>query len=155
MATLKKVLAGYKAKKNGDSFENFIIIFLNKNGYAVEKIPSGCKWVNSYKGVRPIPVKTPFDFIACKDGKTVFFDAKSVKKETFSHSELDQNQVKSLNLFLKQGISSGYIIKFGCGDIVFMSADKLMNLKRGESFKAHDGKFLGTEKNFMFDLILK
>ncbi len=154
---LNNQLGGLQAKRNGGEFENLIEARCEREGVVIEKIPSGCRWVRGRGGVRPIPVRSPFDFLACFQGRSFFFDAKSVQKATFTYSELDQNQVACLARIHAQGIPAGYVVRFAeIGRIAYFNALTLSQLEPRGSLKLSDGIDLGCGASFsilkIFDL---
>jgi penicillin-binding protein-related factor A (putative recombinase) len=96
-------------------------------------------------GVRAIPTKTPFDFVMCRDGIAVFFDAKSTSAKTFAASAIQLHQLYHLARVENAGFRSGYVVYFQETDeVVFFSASQLAKLKRGDSLKPDDGLQLGS-----------
>ena len=137
-------IAGAKAKVFGQYFENILSVHCRKQNIRFEQIPSGCKWV----GKKPIPVKTPFDFIASKHGRAVVFDAKTTAGSSFSKSACKEHQIESLFKFELSGLTAGYIVWFREVDsIVFFKASELKQLPSRCSLKVSDGLFLGTKSN--------
>lgn len=142
MAKYSKIIAGHKAKNSGRRFESDLMQQAKIDGIGFEQIPSGCIWRRTPRGVVPIPVKTPFDFMMFKNGKAVFFDAKSTDGVTFPYSMLNQNQVKSLAQIAKHDFKCGYLVKFDGIGFYWFPIEKLLGLKRRESLKPLDGQSL-------------
>ena len=146
---LNNIYGGLKAKNNGDYFERILETKCMREQITFVKIPSGCKWVRTNVGVRPVPVKTPFDFVMCKDGKSVYFDAKCVSTNTFSHSKLKGHQIDKLFEIEQQNFIAGYIIHFKEENkIVFFTSSTLKNLKPRHSLNSECGLFLGSVESF-------
>lgn len=109
-------------------------------GVVLEQIPSGCRWI----GKKPIPVRSPFDFIAARDGTVVLFDAKTVATKTFSKSACKPHQIEALARFWSAGLRAGYVVWFRPIDsVVFFGADSLKRLPQRSSLKESDGIALG------------
>lgn len=145
MSNLKNVLGGHKAKHSGDFFENELARQAMIDGIGFEKIPSGCRWVNTPKGLKAIGVKTPFDFMMFKNGRAIFFDAKSTEGNTFPHGKLEEHQVKSLAQIAEHGFKCGYLVKFEGIGFTWFPVETLLRLERGRSLKPVDGISLVTE----------
>jgi penicillin-binding protein-related factor A (putative recombinase) len=134
-------IRGAKAKFWGANFENLLSLHCRLNKIAFEKIPSGCKWV----GKMAVPQKTPFDFIAAKNGRAVVFDAKTLDRETFPKSSCEPHQVEALHSFEMSKLTAGYIVFFRpINSVVFFTASQLKGLLPRYSLKATDGISLGT-----------
>jgi hypothetical protein len=147
--TLTKRIGGLKAKRNGESFENLVMQKARSERVKCFKIPSGCRWVRGFKGARPIPEKTPFDFFACYRGKTIFFDAKTVQKTTFPYSAQEPHQVACLAEIEAEGLPAGYLIHFAEIDrIGFFKALTLKTMKPRASIEIKDGFDLGDSRTF-------
>jgi hypothetical protein len=136
---------GLKAKRSGQRFEEIVKIPASRDGIEVIQIPSGARWVPMRGGVRAIPTKTPFDFVMCRDGIAVFFDAKSTSAKNFTASSIQLHQLYHLARVENAGFRSGYVVYFqGTDEVVFFSASQLASLKRGDSLKSSDGLMLGS-----------
>ena len=145
MSYSKNVIRGAKARDSGDYFEAELSRQAIIDGIGFEKIPSGCRWVNSPKGLKAIGVKTPFDFMMFKNGRAIFFDAKSTDGNTFPHSKLEEHQVKSLAQIASHGFKCGYLVKFVGIGFTWFPVEKLLKLNPRESLKPIDGISLVTE----------
>lgn len=146
---LKNIYGGHKAKNNGDYFENLLSAKCVREKIAFIKIPSGCKWVRTRMGVKPIPMKTPFDFVVCKNGKSVFFDAKCVSTNTFSYSQIKSHQLDKLYEIEQQKFLSGYIIHFAKENkVVFFTSSTLKNILPRHSLNSEGGVQLGGIESF-------
>lgn len=142
-----KVSGGAKAKHIGKLFEGIVLAACYSNRIVPIQIPTGCKFVRGYGGMRPIPQKSDFDFIIVKNKSAAFIDAKTTNDTTFTYSEITPHQVHKLAAIEKQGFNAGYLVWFRKVDnrIVFFTASKLLALKKGESLKVDDGYDLGTD----------
>jgi recombination protein U len=146
---LKNQLGGLQAKRNGDNFEALIERACIRDRVKLVKIPSGCRWVRTRAGVRPIPQKTPFDFMACFDGRAIYFDAKSLSKNSFPYSAVEPHQVKELLEIEAQKFVSGYVIRFQeSNQVAFFPATVLNAMRPRESIRHEDGIDLGDGLKF-------
>lgn len=146
---IAKVYGGAKAKNNGDAFERLIEKKCTQESIFFIKIPSGCKWVKTPYGVRPVPIRTPFDYIILKNGSAVFFDAKSLSNSALSHSKIKPHQMDKLVDIEKQKFISGYIVHFvEENKIEFFISSKLKNLRPRNSLYVGDGVELGNKEDF-------
>lgn len=157
MATIKKILGGYKARNNGEIFENALVRHSGASGVTALKIPSGCRWVKSKFGVMPKPMQTPFDFVLTRKSVAVFIDAKSVSSKSFTRSAIKPHQLLELLKKERDGFCAGYVVYFQeINSVIFFSAGLLSSLNRGKSLKPTDGKYMGTLQNLnvlcLFDL---
>lgn len=129
----------------GGSFEQYFLLCLTLRKWDVVRIPDGCRQINLNKLIR---VKSPFDFLATKNGKAIFCDTKTCEGKTFPHSKINQLQIKELLRIAKNGFLAGYVINFRETDTYsFISAEILSQLKKGKSVKASDYLDLGQEIN--------
>lgn len=150
MLRTKASVRGAKAKVFGQYFENILTVCCVRSKIKFEQIPSGCKWV----GKRPIPMRTPFDFIACKNSKVILFDAKTLNAKTFNKSSCKPHQIDSLYGFEVSGLTAGYIVWFREVDtIVFFRASQLKNLQQRSSLKVSDGVFLGSKNTLSLEVL--
>lgn len=141
----KRRQQGLVAKREGQAWEQLLKHLMTRDGWEVVEIPPGCRGDGRGGLIR---VKTAFDFVAGKNGRAVFFDAKSVESGNFTKSQCTVHQVDSLFKFFKQGFQAGYFVNFRDQNlVVFFSADKLMALKPRTSLKVSDGLALGTLPN--------
>lgn len=144
-------LSGKIARANGEFFERLVMFHARRLGFHIEKIPSGARWIGPN---RVMPVKTPFDFIAAKNKKTIIFDAKCINKDSFSKSEIKLHQAMSLMRFESIGIVAGYLIYFvPVNRVCFYFASELLNLKSRQSLKSDNGIFLGGNDDFDLSLV--
>lgn len=112
------------------------------------KIPNGARFIASMR--QWIPVKTPFDYILCSLGLSVFIDCKTVDKNTFSKSDIKSpHQIEFLDSIEHMKCRAGFLIWFRKDNhVVFYDASKLKKLKTGESVSPLDGEYLGNYESF-------
>lgn len=141
--------SGLFAKKAGDWFEDWLDIACTRSGWAVIKIPSGCRWVSA---TRATPERTPFDFVFVKNGFSIFGDAKTTLAKNWSRSMSTPHQLNSLLRLEKFGSVAGYIVNFrDQNKTVFFSASQLSSLKVRCSLKVEDGILLGNNSIISLD----
>lgn len=145
-------LAGHRAKRNGDVFENVFKFRCEQMGMGVTKIPNGGRitYVGGKKTL--VAQKSPFDWIVSFAGKTILVDTKTVDAENFAHSAIDSHQVANLHVHWRQQVLSGYVLWLRKKDLVgFVPTPRLlMGLNKSGSIKPTDTCFLslGTGSNF-------
>lgn len=149
--SLNRYLRGKKAQKEGKGFEHTFLLNARRSGFTVLQIPTGCK--NIGRG-RIVKVKTPFDFILIKNGKTIFIDTKSIDDKTYSHSRLTRHQLIALDDCFRAGCLSGYVINFRSIDKTYFAPIKhLWNLTPNQSLRPENLIFLGSSTQFDLNLI--
>jgi penicillin-binding protein-related factor A (putative recombinase) len=148
---MDKRSAGLRAKRTGDYFENLLMFFAGRAGFNFIKIPSGCKTVGGTKLIR---VKSPFDFILSSKELTIFCDAKTTEANSFSFSQIDQDQVRNLALVKNDFSLSGYIIAFG-DEVEFFSVEQLKDVKPGKGLKRGSGIYMGAKQGIEFSKLSK
>lgn len=120
------------------------------------KIPDGCRRVHGPKGVRLLPVTTPFDFVLMHRGYCVTMDAKTTDEATFAYSQLDKQQLQSLYICDQNALRSGYIIWFRKPDLVsFLDIKVLRKVRPRTSVDAHDGIVLGRGSAFDLSILFQ
>jgi len=138
-----KRMGGLRAKMAGDNWEHLFENSANRSGCEVIKIPSGCRWVSA---VRAVPVKTPFDFIVMRAGKSIYVDTKSTLLSSFAYSEIDRHQLHWLSRCAKAGHKAGYIVNFrALKMVVFFSVYTLAGLGPRKSLKPDQGTQLSFD----------
>lgn len=151
LSSKKAVIAGRKAKANGEHFENIFQWSARKFGAAVIKIPSGCRWVS---GTRAMPVQTPFDFIVCYNSKAITVDTKTIESGNFTKSMVKIHQVSQMLPIERQKIHAGYVVWFReQNKVVFFKASQLIDLKRWCSLKIDDGIGVGSAQQINFEVL--
>jgi len=140
---------GAKSQEIGATFESMVEIHCLQHRIACLKIPEACRKAKNKMGHWVIkPIKSPFDFIAAKDGQTVCFDAKTIDSKTFPRSQINFDQVEKLEL-IGQGTEAGYVIWFRPSDrVVFFDWRRLSSIVRGDSLKDDEGLYLGDGNSF-------
>lgn len=129
--------------KIGASFEKYAYKCLSAKGWNVERIPDGAKQISSTQIIR---VKSPFDFLATKSGKALFFDTKTVQGEAFPFSAINQDQVRALLKIQNNGFIAGFIIHFRQVNLYcFVDAKTLSEVVPRASIKARACVDLGKE----------
>ena len=102
-----------------------------------------------------VPAKSPFDFIIAKNGKAVFFDAKSLDATTFTRSACKPHQIDSLAGFEMSGLTSGFIVWLRqSNEVVFFRASQLKALPPRCSLKSSDGILLGSIETLTLEGLL-
>lgn len=140
---------GNKSRIEGLSFENLFKLQCQHQGILVLQMPLACKIIG-YKFGRPnlIQQKSPFDFILIHNGISVYVDLKSFEGPRISHSMLTTHQVNALQSIRLHGCQAGYVVNHRAANtVVFYEADKLFELKPGQSLSAENGIYLGTWDN--------
>ncbi len=148
-------LRGRRAKTEGDRFELLFSRALLQRQWAVIKFPMGAKALGPNKLIK---VKSPFDQLAVKSGKTVCYDLKSINQSSYGYSHLTQHQIHHLLQVLEKGnspnIKAGYIIHFRpLGKIFYFSAHTLSSLQPKTSLSPANGVWIGNLDNIDLDCI--
>lgn len=141
--------AGRLAKKAGEAFEQYFEAVCRRSQVTCVRIPDGCRsYKDRFGKLNLRRVKTPFDYMITKDGWTACIDCKTVDANTFSHSSIDPDQLRSL-VETGKSVPSGYLVWFRKSDkVTFFNHKKLYEINRGESLKPEDGHFLGDIRTF-------
>lgn len=146
---------GAKAQAFGDLFEKMFKAMCQRNGIAVTRFPSGCRWV----GKSAIPVKTPFDWIITHKGKTALVDTKTSEELTFPHSKITSHQISEMVHHEVAGTRAGYVIWLRKSDcIVFVGS---LELEKRTKFSGSvrqgdmDVRLLGTPSYFDVRLLFQ
>lgn len=132
---LKRIIAGRKSQAKGQGFEHFIMDRFQRFGWMVKRVPSGAKWVGRN---RIIPIKSPFDFLAIKNGICIFFDAKRTSAKSLPSSMIKQHQQDHLQDCLDWGCAAGFVVHFEARkEIWFYSPDLKESFKIGGEMDAN------------------
>jgi len=151
MPTIRKVIAGKRAKVNGSNFENLLKFSAVKKMWTVTRIPDGCKQLG---GRRLIRVRTPFDFVFTRWGCSIFVDAKTTRAKTFSRTQITPHQIFHLKEIEQDGFAAGYIVNFSTlNKTVFFSATVLGNLRHQSGLDPEQGIDIGTNEIVLLHLI--
>jgi hypothetical protein len=146
--------AGKLAKDAGTTFEMLFEAHCNRHQIGFVKIPDGCRRVRTSWGVKLVPVRTPFDFVICKQGMAAALDCKTINKTRFSYTALDLHQLEALAK-ISAHIVSGYIIWYRESDrVCFYTIEELRALKIKTSLKDSEGLYLGRAEDLDPSLIL-
>lgn len=150
---MNRSLAGLKAKRNGQAFEELFEFMCNREHLACTRFPDGCE----RRGPRTlIQVQTPWDWIVTYMGRSAFLDTKFSSDRTFTHSMIKPHQVNEMLKHELAGSIAGYVIRFVCGRVFFIRASDLKSrLEVVGSIAPHsDGLILlGTESLFRVKLL--
>jgi penicillin-binding protein-related factor A (putative recombinase) len=141
----KRILGGKTAQQYGFGFEEIFRKRALSEGICPVRIPDSCKQISHTKFIR---VKSPFDFVIAKNGKSAFIDCKTYKTSRLTYSDIDKHQLENL-LSLGQHSAAGYVVWFRNEDqVVFFSWSIMSDLKPKNSLQALDGLVLGDIGNF-------
>lgn len=147
---------GYDARRNGQVFEEMVRHRATRIDATLIKIPDGCRRVQGPKGLRLLPVTTPFDFVLMHRGYCITMDAKTTDNATFTYSQLDRQQLQSLYVCDQNALRSGYLIWFRKPDLVsFLDIKILKGVKPKTSVDAHDGIVLGKGSGFDLSILFQ
>lgn len=139
----KRRIAGIRSKIMGMAWENLFESNAWRFGAAVIKIPDGCRQVSKGKLIR---VKSPFDFVIIKSGKSVFLDTKTTLGTRWTYSDCDRHQMYWLEHCAKAGSRAGYMVEFrALRRIVFFSIERLSRLQPRESLSPDDGLQISSD----------
>lgn len=149
MPTIKRVRAGQIAKLEGRAFEHLILSSASSRDMVILKIPDGCETKKMRQGSswtqRIIRVKTPFDFVAFKDGKAIVFDAKSIDSQTYPRSSTLPHQLFSLKHCRSHTVDAGYLVWHRPLDmVVWYAVERLLSLTHGSSLNPSEGLHVGS-----------
>lgn len=140
-------------QSNGKGFEDIFEKSARRQGWAVIRIPNGCK--NGWKG-KLIRVKSPFDFLLAKRGcGNLCIDTKTLFEETFKFSEIREHQVDALLAMEIEGVPAGYLVWFRpINRIIFFHASVLARAQPNTSLKPADGIDIGDAWSMKISNIL-
>lgn len=137
------------SKKIGTSFEDTAEKLLLMSGFSVIRIPDGCRTFGYGIKTRMIRIKSPFDFLAAKDGKAIFFDCKTYQNNSIAYSQINENQIEKLLSLERQGHLAGYLIYFReHDDIRFFKASQLNEVKKRQGLLPEQGQHMGSLLTF-------
>ena len=130
------------SKRIGNNWESQFELLCRSEGIYVVPIPDGARWIA--KG-RPIAVRAPFDFMIFRHAKAAAIDTKTTAQKTFSHSYVDENQLKWLLEVEMSGVPAGYLVHFRKTDqIIFFPASVLFKLTPKDSLSPEEGIYCGS-----------
>lgn len=148
---------GAQAQRIGAIFEEAFERRALAMGFAVTRLPDGCRTVGRGKLLR---VKSDFDWVLSMSGRALLLDTKTFKKGTLAPSDLVPHQVQALLSHRLRGSLAGYLIWFredaGNGRVCFAPAEVLHQITTTrKSIKAIDLLHLGSIADFDPRLILR
>lgn len=121
---------GKAATDNGTIFENRFEAVAMYAGFAVTRMPNGCRQA----GKKLIRIKTACDWILTREGRTLLVDTKTTKERRFSHSMIDQSQVFKMLPHETRGGRAGYVVELrGSNTVIFVPASVLAERLRSGS----------------------
>jgi len=130
-------------KAIGNANEKMLDLLCRVENIVSIEIPDGCKRVGKY---RIIPVKSPFDRILAKRGKSAFVDYKHSSGKAFTYSMVDKDQVNNLITLESVGLPAGYLVFFSqYNKIIFFKASKLFEMIPRDSLSWKDGVDCGSQ----------
>jgi len=145
MKSFKAVRAGHIARSHGSFAESMIRMSANKENIVAIQIPTGAQIRKIQGRLVACPIRTPFDFVLYKVGKTVTLDIKFTENTNFKYSLIVDHQVESLMRIQQTNQTAGYLVFFEkCNRVVFYFASQLIALKPRESLKPDDGINIGS-----------
>jgi len=125
---IKNVLRGAQNQHVGAAFEATFHDACTREGIAITRMPDGCKQVGATRLIR---VKTPWDFILTRNGKTAFIDTKTTSDDTFPFKSIEPHQAEAMYRHDCEGtpnVIGGYVIEFRkINQVIFVPAMHLHN----------------------------
>lgn len=149
--SLTKIKGGLEAKRRGDEFEDILYAQAIEQGFAIVKIPPGCKQIGRNRLIR---VKSPFDYLIAKSAQMVAFDCKSTALNKFPSSLVKWHQVENLEWLEKKDIEAGYLIWFRKLDQIHFFSAKYMHDNPRKIAPEFSTRFLGNRQNFDLNKML-
>lgn len=123
MVTRNSRLAGLRAKRQGDAFEEIFQRAARAKRVPITRFPNGCKRVGPK---RLIQVKTPFDWILTHKNVTAMIDTKSVSGAFFPNSAIEGHQISEMLAHAEQGAIGGYVVWLRLvNHVIFIPATRL------------------------------
>lgn len=147
---------GFKAKKQGDAFENLFASKCAREGLCIAKIPTGIHVTGKRGGkVEGFQVKTPFDYVIGSSNRAAFIDLKSLDASSLPKSKITPHQLESLVSWGEGGFVAGYVVNLRkVNMIVFFDYKQLRDLRPQRSLQALDGFCLGSKEDFKVSKLL-
>lgn len=147
---------GKEAFDNGAEFESRFETMAALYGFAVTRMPSGCRQV----GKRLVRVKTVLDWIISKSGQTILIDTKTTTAARFPHAKIESHQALGLSLHEHRDVRSGYVVELRkISRVIFIPASLLMTKLRAGPGSIGIGDpgviDLGTSTNFDLRSLLR
>lgn len=135
-------IRGLKAQSAGKAFESAFETICAQNNFTCIRIPNSCRTISRAPWL--VRIKSPFDYVIVHQGFSVFLDLKSTISQSFSYSNCDQDQIKTLFMARKDAVS-GYLVHYtSINKIVFYDAKVLAPLAPRSSLGHYEGIQLGT-----------
>lgn len=100
-------LAGLRAKRQGQAFEDIFYRACVAKRVAITRFPEGCRRIGLK---RLIQVKTPFDWVVSYKNRTALIDTKSVSGAFFPNSAIEGHQVSEMLKHAEHGTIGGYVV---------------------------------------------
>jgi Holliday junction resolvase len=156
--------SGLLAQRNGQQFENDVIVACARTGWSLVRIPDACRQVSATKIVR---IKAPFDFVAAKDVMnmfsmmntlTIFFDAKQTNTGRFPASKIKKEQLMQLQKFQNKATAeAGYLVHFPkFNRVVFFPVPTLKESQlTRKGLAPSDGIIVGANDNMQFNSLFR
>lgn len=104
--------SGWLAQREGDGFENLFRAFCTRKGVQCLRIPNGARIVRTPRGLKAIPIRSPFDWVLGFNGQAALIDSKSTGERTFSYSSIVPHQLEALEMLAPHVAASGYVVYF-------------------------------------------
>ena len=107
-------------------------------------------------GGRVKVTKSDLDFrLITREGRVGFFDCKSYGKDSFSYSQIDENQLNLANLYHEWGVPSGFVVWFRPANrVTFFSGPAIVSKGPQSSFGPEDGQYIGRFERFDLRLVM-
>lgn len=142
-----RTLAGRKAQRYGQMFENLFRSNLTRARLAFDRMPDGCRVVGRGRLIR---VKTPFDWIVTEGGRTAVLDTKTFDEHRLMPHMIEEHQLRALEKHARAGAVAGYVIWFRpCDLVVFADASQLYEIfESGEGVHASEIPLIGSSRKF-------
>lgn len=100
-------LAGLRAKRQGQAFEDIFYRACVAKRVAITRFPEGCRRIGPK---RLVQVKTPFDWVVSYKNRTALIDTKSVSGAFFPNSAIEGHQVSEMLKHAEHGTIGGYVV---------------------------------------------
>lgn len=149
---IKNVLRGARNQHAGAAFESVFFDACLNEMIVIERMPDGCKQVGANRLIR---VKTPWDFILTRSGKTAYIDTKTTNDPKFTFSAIEKHQADAMFKHAREGapnVTAGYVIELRQTDeVIFVPAWCLhtaVHCGAKGSFGPGDGGVITLGKSF-------
>lgn len=144
---------GPKNQKIGKGFEHIFEITARLNGILPLNMPLAARRIGLK---RLIQVKSPFDYVIMKNGRSAFIDCKTFNSVNITYSQLTTHQVEILARIQETNQVAGYVCWMRRSNMVYFIPGKtLAMLNPGQSLDLKNEKCLGSiekmDLNALFD----